>query len=149
MKTRFHHLALLIVLLLVGCGGAKDAPTLAQTGGTVLFKGKPLNGASVTFTPESGPIAVGKSDADRKFQLSTQGRSGAMVGAHRVAVTAFTPAANAKSSVKSSEAEADLGENYVPTVSSIPEMYGDPKKSGLSATVSGKSAENDFKFDLK
>lgn len=136
------------MLLLVGCGGVKDAPELAQTEGTVLFKGNPLSGASVTFTPENGPIAVGKSDAEGKFKLSTQGRPGAMVGAHRVAVTALAPAANAKAA-KSNEAAADLGENYVPTVSSIPESYGDPRKSGLSATVSAKSAENDFKFDLK
>ena len=36
-----------------------------------------------------------------------------------------------------------------PEVSPIPEKYGDPAKSGVTATVDADGSKNDFTFDLK
>lgn len=73
----------------VGCGGGT-----ASVSGTVTLDGKPIEGASVTFTPASGDGggvggSYGKTDAQGKFTLRTVAgdRSGAAVGKHKVAIS--------------------------------------------------------------
>ncbi len=89
---RFQYLLVGLVLVVAGCGGSKVAPV----SGRVLLDGKPLAGASVNFLPdtkekEPGPGSVGKTDADGKFtlQLQTGSGNGAIIGKHRVRITAF------------------------------------------------------------
>lgn len=77
-----------IGLALAGCsgGGAADRPKLAAAGGVVRFEGKPVTNAAITFYPEKGPAAVGRTDAEGKFQVKTNGQLGAVVGKHKVTV---------------------------------------------------------------
>lgn len=142
MKLINYPCLYLLIPLLCGCGGIKDAPQLAPVDGTVTWQGNPLSDASIAFTPDSGPIAIGKTDSDGHFVLSTQGRPGAAIGEHRVTVQAFeTPS-------EASKVGPD-GESLIEPTSRIPAKFGEIANSGLTATVSRKASENKFTFDLK
>ena len=81
----------LVGLMLCGCGG----PQMAPVKGRVMFNGKPVKSAAVTFSPagaagqkETGKPGTGFTDEDGNFQLSTfSNYDGALVGNHAVLVT--------------------------------------------------------------
>ncbi len=93
MKSfRAFFLLLGNVVLLSGCGGPSDAPSLAVVGGKVMVDGKPQAGLTVEFHPDNtagttGPMSTGVTGADGSFILSTAtGRAGAVIGSHKVLV---------------------------------------------------------------
>lgn len=135
------------LLLVSGCGGIADAPKLSDVQGVVTFQGAPLSEANVVFTPSSGPIAIGTTDAEGMFKLSTHGSPGASLGIHHVTIRAYKPLSP---SSKKTAPDADDSEDQAgpPLVSSIPEKYGNPRESGLTAQVEGKK-QNVFEFHLK
>jgi hypothetical protein len=80
-----------IAAFLAGCGGADMAPVK----GRVLFRGKPVGEASLTFSPipqndkdkEPGKPGTGFTDAEGNYVLSSyKPYDGAIVGDHRVVV---------------------------------------------------------------
>ncbi|APZ92702.1 hypothetical protein Fuma_02314 [Fuerstiella marisgermanici] len=92
---RFCVASVLVFSTLVaqGCGGGpSDAPTLAAVSGTVMVDGKPQEGLTVEFHPDSaagttGPMSTALTRADGGFTLATStGRAGAVVGKHKIAV---------------------------------------------------------------
>jgi len=142
MKKITGFLLLISVYALVGCSGS-DGPQVAPVEGTVTWQGKPLADAGVAFTPEKGPVAIGRTDESGQFSLSTQGRDGAVVGSHRVTIEAFQPPPPGK------EAVSAEGEVLIAPVSRIPSKYGILTKSGLEARVTANDSENSFEFELK
>ena len=80
-------------LLLVGCGGGRDAslPGLEPVSGTVTLDGQSLDGASVSFVPAGttpGTGASGTTGPDGKYELrSPQGETGTPAGDYRVVVS--------------------------------------------------------------
>jgi hypothetical protein len=91
MLSRFRLAALGLTALLVGgCGGQPMAPV----SGKVVFNGKPVKDAAVTFAPqgaegqrETGKPGTGFTDADGNFSVSTfKPYDGALVGTHHVHV---------------------------------------------------------------
>ncbi len=141
--NRFTGILLLISAhTLVGCSGS-DGPQVAAVEGTVTWEGKPLADAGVAFTPEKGPVAIGRTNESGQFNLSTQGRNGAVVGSHRVTIEAFQPLPPGKKAVSSE------GEVLIAPVSRIPSKYGILIKSGLEAKVTANESENNFDFELK
>ena len=81
-------LCALVLIPAAGCGGAD----MARVKGKVMFDGKPVKEAQVTFSPsgggrETGKPATGFTDADGNFDLSTfKNYDGALVGGHNVLV---------------------------------------------------------------
>lgn len=147
-----------LVLLLVvisGCGptGAK----LARVKGKVLYKGQPIAGASVTFQPATGPMAVGTTDPNGEFTLTTSGRPGAAPGDHKVSISKLAGGAAAVDYTKmkpedmmkmAQEAQASGGSASYTPKNELPEKYRNAETSGLSATVSTSEADNVFEFPL-
>jgi hypothetical protein len=78
-----------------GCGSGKFAPV----SGTVTMNGKPLAGATVIFSPiakegsiDAGPGSSGKTNEKGEYTLTSDtGRTGAVVGKHRVSVSLMGP----------------------------------------------------------
>jgi hypothetical protein len=76
--------------LLSGCGAA----TMAPVKGRVLFNGKPVPDAALTFSPlgaegqkETGKPGTGYTDENGNFELSTfKNYDGALIGSHSVSV---------------------------------------------------------------
>lgn len=76
-------------LSVLGCGSG--TPSVS---GTVTLDGKPIEGATVTFTPDSKDgsgigASYGKTDAQGRYSLRTVSgdKSGAVVGKHKVTIS--------------------------------------------------------------
>lgn len=142
-------LLLLSCALTVGCSGvASDAwsqqrPKVVPVTGQVLYKGQPIEGATVAFTSNEGTQgATGKTDADGRFQLTTfELNDGAVLGEHKVKISKVEA---------SSSWSPDAAEDVRPQVqqrSLLPARYGDYNTSKLTASVS-ESGSNEFTFEL-
>ena len=78
-------------MLLVAAGGCDDRPKRVSVGGVVLLDGKPLDRGQILFVPEGGRPSNSKIQQDGSFELSCfEDEDGALLGKHRVAVSAKT-----------------------------------------------------------
>lgn len=146
---------LVLISLAVGCGS--DGVTLAAAGGTVTFQGAPVAGANVTFIPEQGPIAIGTTNDQGKFTLSTGGRPGAPLGKCRVSVTLVAPSDDLSGltpeeqsmelTKKMGQSQGTFGEKEQKSL--VPEKFSNADTSGLSFTVSSTASQNDFPINLQ
>jgi hypothetical protein len=152
-----RHLVLCLLsvsLLLAGCTGdtgSKDRRPTKKVTVTVLYKGSPVEGATVTFiSQEAGaPPAFGKTDKDGKAKMKTYVEGdGAVLGQHKVLIDKSETVGGAPAVDQSSP-------NYVPPENVpppkvkylIPQKYSIPGTSGL--TVEVKNGPNEITFDLK
>lgn len=126
---------------LTGCGGGmNDQPELGQVKGTVTMDGSPLAGVSVTFSPDSGRPATGKTDVAGNYELIyIRNTPGCKLGHNTVIIS---------NSGEEDEMEQE-GDDPVVTANSdeneIPAKYNN--KTTLEAEV--QPGENTFNFDLK
>lgn len=152
MRAVAFSFSLTLVLVASGCGG-EAGPRLVECKGTVTYEGKPVPGATVTFMVPKSPIAMGTTDSSGKFVITTGGRRGAPVGEAAVGIvkapestgpdmTQMKPGDMQKMQVK----QVDSGAKQVK--SPIPEKYGSPESSGLTAAISEDPTQNDFEFIL-
>jgi hypothetical protein len=154
---RFHTLSwcltALLLTLFIGCGS--NSPELVPVRGTVTWQAKPLAGASVTFIPQSGSIAVATTDDNGQFEMRTGADYGCVIGPAVVTVSCMKNSAAAlpptmtpdemQKMAMSGELQKSMS---VAGQSLIPEKYGVASTSGLTAEVTaGKT--NEFQFDLK
>ncbi len=135
---------------LTGCGGRGGGPATVPATGMVLFQGKPVEGAHVTFSPQAagGHAAFARTDAEGRFTLMTIGGSGAVPGAY--GVTVAKEVAEGGLTVEQSQAHFEkTGQSPPPpkVADQLPAKYKATKTSGLSATVEERGT-NDFKFEL-
>ena len=141
---------LLLCLSVWGCGGGTDPnlanrPAVVPAEGVVNFKGAPLEGATVIFSPTAGGAngASASTDADGKFVLSAfPPDTGAVPGSYQVAITKMSIADTA-----ASPASHDAEGPVATPKPLIPERYSNPASSGLTAEIPA-SGKQDLKFDL-
>lgn len=145
LRLRLAFSLCLFSLIAIGCGGA-DGPALdlAPAEGTVNLDGSPLPNAVVTFYPDSGRPATGRTDESGQFTLMTkEPGDGAMIGSHKVTVILNS----------SSEATMNSEDPYAISDPSakkdgLPAKYEEVSTSGLTAEVTA-DGENKFTFDLE
>jgi hypothetical protein len=132
---------------LCGCGGgdgAADRPDRVPVTGTVTHQQKPVEGATVMFSPVSeGYAAIGLTDAEGRFSLQTfDPDDGAVPGEYRITVR----------KVEMSDPGAGLPDDAdrPPAVekSLLPARYADASTSGLVQTVKA-DGENEFPLTLE
>jgi len=147
-------------LVLAGCSGSAGRPDLYPVSGTVLYNGKPVENATVSFLADGAPrAATGVTDAEGKYQLTTFDlNDGAVAGTHKITVTKMEAGATAGGMTKEEEnkllndptalaGQMSQGtENKAPK-SLIPEKYASVETSGLSEEVKAGS-ENTFVLQL-
>jgi len=127
--------SVLVLLLIIGCGGSSDAPKLVQVTGTLSDGGKPIPNAMVLFQPEDGSPSSGTTDEHGKFTLEySTGDPGATIGKHTVKFTI--------GGVASSEGEVDL------TLQETPQQVKEPVEIVLPSKKTVVEGENSFTFDL-
>lgn len=136
---------------LVGCSGTPDGqrPT-APVEVTVTYKGKPLEGATVTFiTVEDPKAANGITDGNGVAVLTTyQPKDGAIIGNHKITVTKVEIDQSVKKKpIDPSQADVVGYTPLTPLKSFIPKKYDLPGTSGLTAEV--KKGSNKIPLELK
>lgn len=141
-----------LICTLPACGPSDVE--LAPVKGQVTFQSRPLTGANVLFYAANGPIAFGITDENGNFRLMTSGRVGAVVGANKVAIIKMTnevapdrPSAPTPDDMRKQQLAQTI--NAALFKSEIPEAYGSPDSSKLTAEVSANGSDNQFQFDLK
>lgn len=134
-----------------GCSGGKEGdPNGRLVSGTVTYQGKPVEGASVTFTSPTAS-AFGLTDSEGKFKLTTAGGDKISLGDYKVAIVKKeTPPLVAAPSNPDEYVPPDP--NAAPSPSAapkdlLPARYGDAAKSGLTAPVTA-DGKNEFEFAL-
>lgn len=141
--TRDGFLAAAILLLtLSGCGGVGDQPQLGLVTGSVMLDNEPVSGITVTFLPDNGRPATGKTDGNGDYELLyIRNTPGCKVGHNRVEI------GYGEGEDEGVEMEGDnVEQTPVKTgKKSIPARYN--AESELEADV--KPGENVFNFDLK
>ena len=116
-----------------GCRGPK-VKGLAPVRGTVTYKGEPLEGAAICFTPKEfktgDRLGTGKTDSNGRFELRTIGERGVLPGEYVVVVikneiVPRTPQSNSRPGRPPPSEVKSL----------IPKRYSDPKTSDLNVVV--------------
>jgi len=149
----------------LGCGGG---PRVYKAGGTVTYKGQPVDGAQVTFAYDNGNFANGITDANGKFSLTYLGTpGGAVPGKCKVAVvkqkTAAAMTMSGPSGPPKSKEDFDkqrkdqvegmktiAGENAkLADTALLPTKYADATTSGFAFEISTDESKNNFTLDLK
>jgi hypothetical protein len=129
----------IVLLLLAGCQQGKTP--LAPVHGRISYRGTPLQGGTVVFTPDAsrgttGPLAQAEIQSDGSYSLRSEQGYGAVPGWHRVTVAAVYAAADPAG-----------GEHFAVPHSLVPDRYRDPQLSGLVCEVKA-SQPNTFDFNL-
>ena len=128
----------LLSMFLLQSGCNRSGLNLAPVEGVVTYKGAPLDQAGVLFKPPTGPMAFGTTDSQGHFTLSTANHSGALIGEHRVAIS--------KTQTLAPQVAGEHFPRYQ-TKYLIPQKYGSPESSELTATVNSGKNNLDFKLD--
>jgi hypothetical protein len=140
MRTRL--LLGFTLVLAIGCGGAKK---FVPVSGKVTLNGNPLPQATVSFQPIAAPGAIeagegstGKTNDKGEFTLSSStGKNGAIMGDHRVSISALDP--------KVGECDERPPRGGWPKADKVPARYN--AKSELTFAVPS-SGTNKADFDL-
>lgn len=165
MKRKFvaggSLLAGLVSLALVGCGGGGDEnPATAAATGTVMYQGKPVAGATVSFVKEGAARSgVGVTNAEGKFQISTfANNDGAIIGDHVVTVVKktgqgaalepYNPNMTPEEQMKKMREFSQKTPDQTAKADELPAKYANPAVSGLKAIVSKDSSKNNYTFEL-
>lgn len=133
---------ILMTLVMLGC--AEGGPKVVPVGGKVSLKGKPVSGASITFSQEGSPRnAFGETDSEGKYQLTTYAANdGATPGEHKISVSKPTIGMTPPSA-------GDFGADYGKAMmesrakkkvinTDIPGKYTDMKTTPLKRNVDSK-----------
>ncbi|QDT54333.1 hypothetical protein Pan44_23620 [Caulifigura coniformis] len=161
MRLNWNLSALVLALAVTGCGGEESTVVLAPVTGAVTLDGRPVDGATVVFSPKGeAPMSMAITDLNGKFELKTgSGRPGAAVGDHGIAVVLSITSGGSPPPVSPdglaplTPSEAGGGQvvakHVAPrTVWMVPEKYSKPESSGLTATVPSGGL-TDYKLELK
>ena len=120
---------------LTGCGGSGE-PVVVR--GAALYRGQPLAGGTITFSPQAekgfdGPVLQGLIEDDGSFQLQPLEGSKIRAGWYRIAIAP-----------RPGSQDFPTPENPYP---GLPLQFRNPKLSGLEKEIK-QSGENIFQFDL-
>ena len=98
-------------------------------------------------------MALAITDSEGNFTITTNGRPGATVGTHKVAISKITGSATPTAAPKPEDMmkmqKDNMGKANTGPKNEIPEKYSNPESSGLTAEVTTNASENEFLFQLQ
>jgi hypothetical protein len=128
-----------VTVLALAVGGCGDSlPSLSGVSGKITLDGKPVDGAMLTFMPDSGnrdlTQGTATSDAEGAFRVKNGERDGLAPGKYKV--VAIKRGSDTKGAADITS--LSMGKDLLPTV------YGDASKTTLTIDVpsSGTSSAN-------
>jgi hypothetical protein len=140
----------LLPVLSVGCGGG-DSQALVSATGTVYYKDQPVSGATVTFRIDGAPLAMGITNSEGKFVMTTGGRPGAPIGNAKVGIAKTSVPEEDLTQMKPEDMQKmQIAHGDTPSEikSEIPEKFASPDRSELVATLDADGSRNVFEFRL-
>lgn len=158
MNRLFLPAVLSLIAFVSGCGSPY---ALNEVTGKVTLDGNPLDNATIIFNPAgTGASASGVTDASGVYKIRDtrpDADFGAEAGDYEVTVIWSPPPAVDTSKMDSSSADYDKMAaeqarqvNAKPPTNNFPVAYGNPKTSGLKATVKkGKNSDVNFELSSK
>jgi len=165
MRKRLVRGAVVISVLaglVMGWGCRRgDGPHTVPATGMVTFKGQPVEGALISFSPKTAELrsAIGTTNSAGRFQMMTlYPGDGAMPGSYTVTISKPLGITDAPPKDESVEAKVERSKKAVPfnvldpatrpePVSLLPAKYKDPATSGFTAEVK-EQGSNEFTFAL-
>jgi hypothetical protein len=136
---------------LVGLSGCTSGPEFAEVEGVVSLRGKPLPEVEIVFSPmtergTTGPTAACVTDAQGRYRLKCEraGRTGALVGTHRVVIRDIA----AMPPPPGLEILDEKGQQYQPKPLRVPDRYTDLLKTPFQ-NVEVHSGKQTLDYDLK
>jgi hypothetical protein len=136
----------------IGCTSKTTDPELTPVAGVVMFDGKPLPDAQLTFYFSGAPLSgysasLGKTDEAGKYQLKSSGKTGALPGEFKVTISRFVSDSGL---TLNPEEGMDLQQLAMQgrAKESLPEKYSSFELTELTATVEKGKSEG-YDFDLK
>ena len=147
------------LFLIAGCSGGKgESPKTFPVSGTVMYKGKAVVGATVSFMTEgSSRSASGITDSEGKFQLTTtKPNDGAVPGEHVVTVSKVTGGAQTSNEdmtamlddpSKLAQASDKQNKSKAVPKALLPAKYAHAKTTPLKETVT-EDGPNEFVLQL-
>lgn len=166
-RSLFSVAAVVFAATLLGCAQS-NLPKTSSVRGTVSFQGKPVENATVIFSRGShnmnnGEVAIGRTDANGKFQMTTHlsGKldvGGVIPGKYMVSISKKIPPKGMSEETYQAKVEtynkateeglpAPPGSQPPPLVEMFPTKYSSSSSTELEAEVK-ESGGNSFKFDL-
>ncbi len=156
MKPSIARWFMLGLVLVAACGRPSDGRILVPTSGRVMLDGTLLEGALVTFVPQSagGIAASATTDAKGRYNLHTPGasRPGVVPGLYAVTIMKIetrqlTTEEQAMAMVKMTSKGLSMPPPTTESTQVLPARYRSPEESGLTASVSEKERKS-FDFEL-
>jgi hypothetical protein len=158
--TFMHRYAFCVLLLLgsVGCVDSDldddpplvlDAANLVPLSGVVTVGGMPLSTVVVTFLPPRGPaLAVGETDKDGRYELSSMGGKGILPGVYKVAFSYLVGDDGEPQGTQARTSEVQ-SHGMLTAHEQLPSEYSDLGRSKLSYQVGTQGARFDFDVPAK
>ena len=148
MKHAFYFVIFVALCTTLGCGDRKPIKT-DYVEGTITYKGTPVTGASLAFSPVKegeGHPAYGMTDSSGIYKIQTflgAPDRGTTPGEYVVTVTKSEGVPTGRFNVDDDGNRLEI----VDSRSVLPTIYNDLTKTPLRATVT-KGGPNKFDFDL-
>lgn len=158
----------ILVSSFLGCSTDDKIPKFPVSG-SVTYKGKPLEGAIVSFTPTTaGRPASAVTDSNGKYALSTESNGdGALADIYKVTIAKYDrqPPAQLPTPQEPRDATKDMlditdeypaaydemdavEKSAVIAKNLLPPKFSNPRTSTLVAEVKSTNDKNEFNFDL-
>ena len=129
----------------IGCGSGSG---LVPATGKVIYGGKPVAGATVTFVPSQGTPAIGVTNANGEFSVNTRELPGVAPGRYMVGITKMSSSGDT-SNLKPEDMMKMMSSGQMPkSKNECPAKYAAPQTSGLQAEVTADQTKNVFEFQL-
>ncbi len=152
MKKWTRAVIPLALVALFGCGSEEDSITLYPVKGTVTQNGKPMAGATITFTPNpTNAVSTPGGDAtgpEGTFSIRYRNRSGLAPGKYTVTVMPSLDTSGSKvpDAFRDDPLMAQMALGQDPAK---PKKEAAGEKSEFEAEVTTNPADNVFDFDVK
>ena len=139
---------LMTVVVVFGCGKKNpNLPDLVPVTGTVTLDGKPLDGATVYFTPVGdtrGVDAFGKTDSQGRYTLGSRKMGkGTPIGQYKVTIGKTVMLDGSSAEGKATDPDIN------PRREILPAKYSHPMATILRATIAEGGSEIDFPLTTK
>lgn len=132
MAKSIRPMALLLLVVAIGCGSGSSGPVTYPVTGKVTLGGSPVVGAAVSFAPQSPDLGIGGGTAQTgpdgtftvtsQFDLGKSTKAGLPAGEYRVSVIKLEHQAGEPSLSK-------------PPKNALPQKFASPETSDLSASI--------------